>query len=41
MPFMLRNPFSKNTDWLLVGTIAMLAGGAIMFVLAMRLVVSS
>lgn len=39
-PFMLRNPF-KTVDWLLVGIVAMLAGGAILFVLAMRLISSS
>ena len=39
-PFMLRNPF-KNTDWFLVMIISMLAGGAILFLMAMRLVANA
>lgn len=41
MPFMLRNPFPKNVDWLTVGIVVLLAGGAILFVMAMRLISSS
>ena len=42
MQFMLTNPFkTRNVDWLTVLMIAMLAGGAIMFILAMKLLASS
>lgn len=37
---MLKNPFPKNTDWLLVIIIAALTGGAILFVMTVRLISS-
>ena len=42
-PFMLRNPFKKQIqiDWLTVMILAMLAGGAILFMLCLRLLANS
>ena len=41
MPFMLRNPFRKQIDWLTVAILAALAGGAILFMLVLRLIAAS
>ena len=39
-PFMLRNPF-KKVDWITVWIVLALTGGAVLFVMSMRLVSSA
>lgn len=41
-PFMLKNPFKNpRIDWLLVGIILLLSGGAVLFLMAMNVIKNS